>query len=80
MSEHDVVTTDLDCKATSHNSSLSDRLQSILESAREVNKLGEGRVPLGTAFAKKQDVTPKKTLKVRRWFLSSTLLEKLLTI
>jgi hypothetical protein len=31
-----------------------------------VNKLSEGRVPLDTAFAKKQDVTPKKILKVRR--------------
>jgi hypothetical protein len=66
MLEQDVVAMDMDCKITSKDSRLSDCLQSLLETAREVNKLSEGRVPLDTAFAKKQDVTPKKILKVRR--------------
>jgi hypothetical protein len=66
MPEQDILTMDVDCKITSNNSSLSSRLQSLVKSTREVNKLGKGRVPLDTSFAKKQYVTPKKTPKVRR--------------
>jgi hypothetical protein len=62
--EQDVATKDANCKVTSKDRSLGECLQYLLETAREANQLGEGRVSINASLAKKQDVTPRKEVKV----------------